>query len=292
MKIFGPNLPRLLAVLLAFVGAVRAAGWPETLTVKEATNFEIVRAGKVTGTVALAAGTALAVVAAPEGEWVRVRLRNLEGRVRMAHTNLGQAVIPAAAVPPVAAWATPAVEEPVMPPEPEHVPATKMERWLAGKMERWLAGKLVRREQAGMQPVTPARLAGVKFYAIYFSASWCPPCREFTPGLVDAYGKIRSMYPEFEIVLVSRDESERAMVAYMSHDKMEWPAVRWAESKSLREINRFAGDGIPCLVLVDAAGKVLSDSYRWGRYVGPDAVLEDTWKILRDYRKKNPPVRR
>lgn len=284
MKIFGPGLLRLLAVLITLAGTVRAAGWPETLTVKEATNFEIVRAGKVTGTVALAAGATLAVSAAPEGEWVRVRLRNLEGRVRMAHTNLAHAPIPAATAPPVAAWATPAVEEPVAPPEPEHVPATKM--------ERWLAGKLVRRELAGVQPVTPARLAGVKFYAIYFSASWCPPCREFTPGLVDAYGKIRSMYPEFEIVLVSRDESERAMTAYMSHDKMEWPAVRWAESKSLREINRFAGDGIPCLVLVDAEGKVLSDSYRWGRYVGPDAVLEDTWKILRDYRKKNPLVRR
>jgi hypothetical protein len=41
-------------------------------------------------------------------------------------------------------------------------------------------------------------------------------------------------------------------------------------------------------VLVDQNGKVLSDTNRWGRYVGPDAVLEDTWKILRDYRRKNP----
>jgi len=95
-EIFGPGLLRLLAVLIALAGTGRAAGWPETLTVKEATNFEIVRAGKVTGTVALAAGTTLAVSAAPEGEWVRVRLRNPRGRVRMAHTNLAQAAIPAA----------------------------------------------------------------------------------------------------------------------------------------------------------------------------------------------------
>ena len=284
MKIFGSQFLRLLTVLVALAGATGwAAGWPETLTLKEATNFEIVRAGKVTGTVALAAGTTLYLAGVPEGEWVRVRLRNLEGRVRMAQTNLGQAVITSTAAP-VVAWATPAVEEPVAPPEPEHVPATKV--------ERWLAGKLVHREGTEVRPVKLARLAGVKFYALYFSASWCPPCREFTPGLVDAYGKIRSMYPEFEIVLVSRDESERAMAAYMNHDKMEWPAVRWADAKSLREINRYSGDGIPCLVLVDAEGKVLSDSYRWGRYVGPNAVLEDTWKTLRDYRKKNPLVRR
>jgi hypothetical protein len=69
---------------------------------------------------------------------------------------------------------------------------------------------------------------------------------------------------------------------------MPWPALEWSAAASTREIMRYAGSGIPCLVLVDAEGKVLSDSYRWGRYVGPDAVLEDTWKVLRDYRRKNP----
>lgn len=39
MKTFGPGLLRLLAVLITLAGTARAAGWPETLTVKEATNF-------------------------------------------------------------------------------------------------------------------------------------------------------------------------------------------------------------------------------------------------------------
>jgi len=47
----------------------------------------------------------------------------------------------------------------------------------------------------------------------------------------------------------------------------------------------------PTNFLLDENGKVLSDSYRWFQYVGPDAVLEDTWKILRDYRRKNPRVK-
>jgi hypothetical protein len=54
------------------------------------------------------------------------------------------------------------------------------------------------------------------------------------------------------------------------------------------EITRYAGSGIPCLVLVDANGKVLSDSCRTGDYVGPITVLNDTTKLLADYRRKNP----
>jgi thiol-disulfide isomerase/thioredoxin len=155
-------------------------------------------------------------------------------------------------------------------------------------MEAAVAGKLVRLEGSALRPVPLARLAPVKFYGILFSAGWCGPCRSFAPQLLDAYGKIRALYPEFEIVLVSRDNSAADMLAYIREEKMPWPALAWTALKNTPALTRHAGSGIPCLVLVDTNGKELSHSYRWGRYVGPDAVLEDTWKILRDYRKKNP----
>jgi nucleoredoxin len=87
---------------------------------------------------------------------------------------------------------------------------------------------------------------------------------------------------------MNMDRSQADMVSYMRDDKMTWPAVRWDAVSSARDLRRYCGDGIPCLVLIDENGKVLSDTNRWGRYVGPNAVLEDTWKILRDYRRKNP----
>ena len=143
-------------------------------------------------------------------------------------------------------------------------------------------------DKGGLRRVEPARLADVKFFAIYFSASWCGPCRAFTPELIDAYAKIRALYPEFEVVLVNGDRSATEMTAYMRDDHMPWPALAWDAIGATREITRYAGAGIPCLVLVDAQGKVLSDSYRRGSYVGPGAVVDDAWKILRDYRRKNP----
>lgn len=39
--------------------------------------------------------------------------------------------------------------------------------------------------------VSLAELKKKKFIGVYCSASWCGPCRQFTPQLVDFYKKIR-----------------------------------------------------------------------------------------------------
>ncbi|GLV36728.1 hypothetical protein CBL_02437 [Carabus blaptoides fortunei] len=39
----------------------------------------------------------------------------------------------------------------------------------------------------------------------YFSAHWCPPCRAFTPQLVDTYKMLRKKDPGFEVIFVSSD---------------------------------------------------------------------------------------
>jgi nucleoredoxin len=43
---------------------------------------------------------------------------------------------------------------------------------------------------------------------------------------------------------------------------------------------KYAGTGIPCLVLVDASGAVLSHSYEGKTYVGPSKVLRDLDKVF------------
>lgn len=267
-----------MAVWLLASAARLSAALPNEITVTASTRFELMRGDKPSGAIMLAAGEKLALLDAA-GDYAQVRYRNLNGRVRLDHTDLppletAVAEAPAPVAPPVAVAPQPTV---ALPP---HAPASAI--------ERSLAGKLVRLDGGAARPFDAAHLAGVKFYAFYYSASWCAPCREFTPGLVDAYGKIRALYPEFEVVLVNQDHSAADMLSYMRDDKMAWPALQWDAIRSSRDILRYCGDGIPCLVLVDENGKVLSDTNRWGRYVGPDAVLDDTWKILRDYRRKNP----
>lgn len=144
-----------------------------------------------------------------------------------------------------------------------------------------IQGDLVALTDRKLQPFDGASLAGKKYYAIYFSASWCGPCKRFTPELVDFYKKIKSKNADFELIFVSRDRSEKDMESYMVEDKMQWPALTFAKASARNALSSFAGAGIPCLVFVDAEGKVLSDSYVGSNYVGPTKVLEDIQRTLR-----------
>ncbi len=261
------SLLSLLLILTAAVGSTL----PLETTVTTATKLEIVRDGRVSGTIGLSAGARLDVIAL-EGGHVHVRYRALTGRVPAAHTELAGLA---------AANAAPAVAAP-----PAVAPVAKTAG--GAVMARRLQGKLVQLQGGALRPQEAGRLDGVQFYALYFSAAWCGPCRQFTPRLVRAYQELRAAYPEFEVVLVSADQSAGEMQKYMTGDRMPWPALRFDQIRQAGEIMRYAGDGIPCLVLVDAAGRVLSDSYRGGNYVGPQAVLNDTRRILQKHRAQHP----
>jgi len=114
-----------------------------------------------------------------------------------------------------------------------------------------------------------------KLIALYFSAHWCAPCRKFTPELVDYYNRVATQHPEFEIVFVSFDKSQFAMETYMREANMPWPAIDFQKLKGKDAIRKYAGHGIPCLVLVDATGKVISSTYAGAHYLGPAKVLGD-----------------
>jgi nucleoredoxin len=125
----------------------------------------------------------------------------------------------------------------------------------------------------------PAAAAAPDYYAIYFSAGWCAPCHKFTPQLVEFYRQNKENHANFEVVFVSSDHSERDMLNYMKQFSMPWPALRFEDAKS-PDVDRYAGDGIPCLVVVDAEGKVVSNSYINGKYVGPQQPMQALGKLL------------
>jgi len=146
------------------------------------------------------------------------------------------------------------------------------------ELSRQFTGKLITFKNGVPAPVPASQTAPVKYYAFYYSAKWCPPCRKFTPELVEAYKKLKAEHPEFELIFVSSDESPDAMLDYMKSYKMEWPALRFSDIQSNAVVNRYQARGIPNLVFTDGTGKVLSASYDGGNYVGPRKVLADIQK--------------
>ncbi|KAL3270829.1 hypothetical protein HHI36_021348 [Cryptolaemus montrouzieri] len=96
---------------------------------------------------------------------------------------------------------------------------------------------------------------GIKGF--YFSANWCPPCRAFTPQLVDMYKQIRKKEPNFEIIFVSSDRSAESFTTYMEY--MPWLAIPFQQSAVRAELAQLYGiRGIPTLLLLDNNGHVIT----------------------------------
>ncbi|XP_008782777.2 probable nucleoredoxin 1-1 [Phoenix dactylifera] len=102
-----------------------------------------------------------------------------------------------------------------------------------------------------------ANLEG-KTIGLYFSASWCPPCRRFTPKLIETYGKLSSEGKDFEVVFVSADRDEDSFNGYFA--KMPWLAIPFSDTKARDRLDEvFKVRGIPHLVILDASGEVLNE---------------------------------
>jgi nucleoredoxin len=144
-------------------------------------------------------------------------------------------------------------------------------------------GHLVSADGSAFTFPANAPASSLQYVALYFSAQWCPPCQTFTPVLVQWYKKFKPAHPEFELVFVSDDHDKASWLSYMKEKAMPWPAFSFDDldddGKPLRRYE--SSGGIPDLVLVDASGKVVADTFTpMGTFLGPERVLPEIEKIL------------
>ncbi|KPA80475.1 tryparedoxin (TXN1) [Leptomonas pyrrhocoris] len=118
----------------------------------------------------------------------------------------------------------------------------------------------IQKLRRGDSEVDVKSLSG-KLVFFYFSASWCPPCRGFTPQLIEFYDKFHEK-KNFEVIFCTWDEEEDGYSGYYA--KMPWLAVPFAQSSVVQELTKhFSVESIPTLIGVDAdTGKVVTTSAR------------------------------
>ncbi|MCH2160798.1 MAG: redoxin family protein, partial [Phycisphaerales bacterium] len=127
---------------------------------------------------------------------------------------------------------------------------------------------------------------------LYFSASWCPPCRTFTPKLI-TFANDHVGNEDFVVILVGSDRTKSAHLTYFKKFGSNFYAVPY-DKTTLRRVQRaYAGGGIPNLVILSEDGKVVKGSYETNgkytpknrtSYIGPNSVLDK----LREMNPKTP----
>lgn len=123
-------------------------------------------------------------------------------------------------------------------------------------------------------PVKLSDYAGKgKLVLVDFWASWCPPCREEMPKLVDLYAKYKNQ--NFEIVGVSLDRTEDAWLKGLKDLNMTWPQMSDLKYWDCEGSKLYAVSAIPHVVLIDGNGVIVS------RGLHGDELIEKVVELLK-----------
>ena len=119
-------------------------------------------------------------------------------------------------------------------------------------------------------------LSSKRVVCFYFSAHWCPPCRQFTPILKEAYEEFGNESKDLEIVFVSSDRTDEDMKNYMEDSHGSWLAVPRNSDIAQALKTKLGVQGIPVLIVCKRDGSVITKEGRSDVNKGGPALMK-TW---------------
>lgn len=99
-----------------------------------------------------------------------------------------------------------------------------------------------------------------KYVLIDFWASWCGPCREENPNVVEAYNQFKDK--NFTVFGVSLDKSKSAWQKAIETDKLTWTQVSDLKGWNNSAAELYSIQAIPQNFLLDPAGKIIARNLR------------------------------
>lgn len=151
----------------------------------------------------------------------------------------------------------------------------------ADAVYRLLKGDLVHCHHGSIVHLDDEAIEHKKLYLFFFSSNGSKPGRILTAQLIEYYNRVAPQHPEFEVIFFSADRSQFGMETLMIQSSMPWPAVAYEKlANKAGLIQEGLVREIPCLVLADASGNVLSHSGTGEKDSKPEKILADLDRIL------------
>lgn len=99
-----------------------------------------------------------------------------------------------------------------------------------------------------------------KYVLVDFWASWCGPCREENPNVVNAYQEFKNK--NFTILGVSLDKQKAEWTKAVEEDHLTWYHISDLKYWSSAAVAPYGIEGIPYNVLLDPQGKIIAMNLR------------------------------
>jgi len=99
-----------------------------------------------------------------------------------------------------------------------------------------------------------------KYVLVDFWASWCGPCRQENPNIVNLYNKYKGK--NFEVFGVSLDKSKEPWLEAIKKDQLTWPHVSDLKGWANEVAQKFRITSIPQNFLLDPNGVIIAKNLR------------------------------
>ncbi|WP_341838084.1 TlpA disulfide reductase family protein [Chitinophaga pollutisoli] len=99
-----------------------------------------------------------------------------------------------------------------------------------------------------------------KYVLVDFWASWCKPCREQNPKLVEMHNKFKSK--GLEVVSISIDDDREKWKQAVKEDQLSWLQLIGDAGRNSKIMKDYKVIGIPLAVLIDKNGNLLKIGLR------------------------------